>query len=98
MDILTIAQQAGKKHIPHYVGPAKRNNISENTKTLLEKRGQAIAEADRAAEEKLTKELRKSKRRDNRDKILNIVRNDLDVREWWLGLKNLNRIQEQPIQ
>ncbi len=61
--------------------------MSRETEILLEERGEAIRRGDYGKFVEKDKALRKGKKRDRRDNIIHSIRNELDVREKWLGIR-----------
>ena len=81
-DTIATLQLAGAEHIPSFKGKPKKNDLSDESAQILEHRASAIESGNLEEETRLTKELRKSKRRDKRKKVIETVSQDLDVREW----------------
>ena len=77
---------------------AKRNKteISEEVQDLLRDRGEALKSLDIEKAKELNKEIIKQRKREKNIRILESVKKDLDLRDRWLGLRNLRK-DYQPI-
>lgn len=79
--------------------PKKERKImlSDNTQCILEQRQEAIDNRTSQDFERPAEEFRKSKDNDRRENILNTIERDLDVREQWLGIRQLeNKFTPHP--
>ena len=82
---------AAEKTLPTFKGPDKKEQMSEETKTILAERQNAILAHNGETVKELTKKLKKSKRKDRRNLLLEAVSKDLDVRSQWLGIRQLKK-------
>ena len=64
-------------------------HFSEETKEILERREEAIIEGDEEKFDRLTKEFRKSKAKDKKEGIMETIKNELDVRDQWAGIRRI---------
>ncbi len=55
----------------------------------MERRGEAIARGSEEELDRLTTEFRKSKAKDRREGLLNAVKNELDIRDRWAGIRRV---------
>ena len=67
----------------------KKHKLSEKSKELIEQRGQARKHRNIQEFTRLTKEFRKSRKEDKRQHILTTIGRDLDIRDRWLGIREL---------
>ena len=67
----------------------RKTNFSEDTKSVLEERRKAVMDKNVNEYERLTKLFKKSKEKDKRESTLHSIRNELDIRSRWLGIKRL---------
>ena len=75
----------------------KDNHYSKETEEILQQRKVALEAGDIAKFEELTKQYRNSKKDDKKQYVIRSVKQDMDVREKWMGIKNLKRnFQPQP--
>lgn len=75
----------------------RKVTLSEHTEQILETRQKAIEEEDIDKYEQLTKDFRKNKDKDKRENIPKTIEQDLDVREKWLGIRQLkNKFTPHP--
>ena len=84
-------KEAADKTLPTFTGSEKKEQISDATKSILAERKRAIWTHDEEAVKEFTKQLKKSKRKDRRNLLLEAVSKDLDVRSQWLGLRQLKK-------
>ena len=89
--IMKRLQAAANSTIPTIIGKEQKEAISEETRFILSQRGDAIRNQDYNLANDLTKQLKKSKRWDRRKLTIETVSRDLDVRDHWLGLKQLRK-------
>ena len=59
---------------------------------FLEKGKESIANRDPVGFDRLTKSFRKKKQKWRRKKVIEALDKDLDVRDKWLGIRNLKHI------
>ena len=67
------------------------NWISQQAKEILTSRQKAKEEHDDEQFKEITKELKKRLRHDKRTYIRNTINRDLDVRDKWLGIRNMKK-------
>ena len=77
-------------HLPKVPSKPKEETISQRSRYIVEKRQKAADEPDPARSEQLTKDLRASRKKDKKDYVLKLLAKDLDIRDKWMGIKNLN--------
>ena len=82
---------AAKDIIPTMESTKKKNPLSDEMKTLICERSQAVEDGSYDKAATITKELRKAARRNKRNNLLEAVSTDLDVRDRWLGLRQLRK-------
>ena len=85
--------KTGTESIPklHQKDKNKRFELSENSKEIIEKRKTAAAKRNPQLFMTLTKEFNKSRKDDKRNRILESISKDLDLRERWLGIRELKK-------
>ena len=69
----------------------KRFALSDKSKEILEKRKRATQERNPAQFLQFNKEFTESRKQDKKERILESVSKDLDLRERWLGIRELKR-------
>ena len=69
----------------------KEEAFSENTRSLLEQRKNAIIKKSITAYNILNKRSRKSKKEDKTNMIIKTIDKDLDIRDRWLGIRQLKQ-------
>ncbi len=67
----------------------RKTNYSDDTKKILEDRRKAVEEKNVEEYDNLTKQFKKSKEKDKRESTLHSIRNELDIRSRWLGIRKL---------
>ena len=71
--------------------------FSEETKEILEKRGEALERGEEENYERLTKEFRKSKTKDRGEGVIKTISKELDIRDRWAGIRRIkSKYQPQP--
>ena len=69
----------------------KQETLSQDTLDLIEERRRAWERGDGERARVFTKTIRRAVRAERRKRLLQMVSKDLDVREYWLGLKQLKK-------
>ena len=67
----------------------KKHHLSERSTQIIEDRGRARKDRNLAEFERLSTDFRKSRKQDRRDRILEGLTKDLDLRDRWLGIREL---------
>ena len=75
--------------LPRQKAKARLTAFSEATKQILEERQTSVINRDPVTYELLTKRFRKSKQRDRKDYIIKTSSKDLDVKDRWMGIRQL---------
>jgi hypothetical protein len=82
---------AAMEHIPKKERYKPKENISQKAKDIIKKRTEAWQSYNRNEATRLAKELRAQMKRDRRQRELDMVSKDLDVRDKWLGIRLLKK-------
>jgi len=67
----------------------RKHALSDKTKQLLEERGRAAKHRKAEEFDRLTKAYRKSRKDDRKERVLEAIGKDLDLRDRWLGIREL---------
>ena len=68
---------------------ASKQAMSEKAWGILRERGKAFENKDAEEFARLSRELRKQKRKDKSERVLEALSKDLDIRDRWLGIREL---------
>ena len=81
----------GQKELPKMTprDRYRKHQMSNKSKQLIEERGRAIKERNLAKFDNLSREFRKSRKQDRKDRVIEGLSKDLDLRERWLGIREL---------
>ena len=90
-DVLQHVREVAEEMLPRVPKQEKRVAFSEATKKILEQREETVKEGKVTEFEQLTKEFRRSKQRDRTNAMIETVNKDLDIRDKWLGIKQLKK-------
>eukprot|EP00969_Alexandrium_andersonii_P205196 9066978-Alexandrium_andersonii.AAC.1 len=92
MDALNAwATVAARDTFPWRLRNKRKFELSTTTKSLIQMRMEAHADGRGAVAAELTKRIKRSVRTDRRRWLRDSVSKDLDVRDWWLGLKHMRK-------
>ena len=84
-----IIKAATEKHIPKITAKNNKIRLSSKTQELIKEREDALIYMNGEEVGRLTKQIRKSKQKDKERDTLNALDKDLDIRDRWLGLRQL---------
>ena len=87
MGWLKMGQELLPKERPR--NKASKQAMSEKAWGILRERGQALENKDAEEFARLSRELRKQKRKDKSERVLEALSKDLDIRDRWLGIREL---------
>jgi hypothetical protein len=90
-ELVKAVKESAEGNVPVEVKSARGGRISEETMALLLERGRLRRENNYERDAEITKEIRKSRRRDIRRAILETLDKDLDLRSQWLGIRRLRK-------
>ena len=89
--LMEAAKQAAVEEMPRIRAKGNRPGISDEIAGLIEQRGQALLERDVETVQYYNKEIQKRKKAERRQQVLQSVDKDLDLRDRWMGIRNLKK-------